>query len=183
MVTMLKDWLGAVEYNGKTYDSVEAFLSDFKSDSDTIHIKLRTSAKNAKMSAQNVSESASKILKVTVKAYMTKPATPDFDFMAKWNDNKPMPLRTMIGTVEKETRGMVYMHLHGFAQKTITCACCGRELTNPESRYYGIGPICLEKIGIMRNITDIKNITEDLEKIEWSGWIIKSSILEREEVE
>lgn len=46
---------------------------------------------------------------IKVKAYMTKPATPQFDFMQKWNNNKPMPYRIMKGEKVKETKGMVYM--------------------------------------------------------------------------
>lgn len=121
-------------------------------------------------------------IKITVKPYMTKESTPEFDFMEKWNNNRPMPMRTMVGTVEKETKGMVYMHLHGYAQQTITCACCGKELTNPVSRLYGIGPVCLAKIGITRNIEDVENIKEELVKVEWTGWVIKSAITEQEEI-
>ena len=113
---------------------------------------------------------------------MTQKATPDFDFMAKWNNDNPMPLRTMIGTAEKETRGMIYMKLHGFAKPTITCACCGKELTNPISRHYGIGPICLSKLGIARDIEDVSGISEELVNITWEGWIIKSAIIEQEAV-
>ena len=49
--------------------------------------------------------------KITVKKYMTEPATANFDFQDKWNDGKPMPLCTMRGKVTKETRGMYYMEL------------------------------------------------------------------------
>jgi hypothetical protein len=34
-----------------------------------------------------------------------------------------------------------------YGQRTGTCSCCGRELTNAESRARGIGPICAEKYG------------------------------------
>ena len=34
---------------------------------------------------------------------------------------------------------------HGLTYKN--CACCGRELTNQESKDRGIGPICAEKWG------------------------------------
>ena len=71
--------------------------------------------------------------KITVKKYMTEPATPNFDFHDKWNDGKPMPLCTMQGKVTKETRGMFHMELK-----------------------------------------------ED--DITWTGWVIKSSIKEWEEV-
>ena len=52
-----------------------------------------------------------KSYKITVKKYMTEPATFNFDFQDKWNDGKPMPLCTMHGKVTKETRGMYYMKL------------------------------------------------------------------------
>lgn len=113
---------------------------------------------------------------ITVKQYMTEKGTPSFDFMTKWNGDKPMPCRIMSGIKVKETRGMVYMKLHALSKPTVTCTCCGRELTNPISRYYGIGPICLEKIGITRDISDVENIKEDLVNITWEGWIIKSAI-------
>ena len=74
-----------------------------------------------------------KSYKITVKKYMTEPATANFDFQDKWNDGKPMPLCIMQGEVIKETRGMYYMQLK----------------------------------------------TDD---ISWTGWVIKSSIKEWEEI-
>lgn len=52
-----------------------------------------------------------KSYKITVKKYMTEPATVNFDFQDKWNNGKPMPLCSMQGDVIKETRGMYYMKL------------------------------------------------------------------------
>ena len=52
-----------------------------------------------------------KSYKITVKKYMTEPATTTFDFQDKWNNGLPMPLCTMQGKVIKETRGMYYMEL------------------------------------------------------------------------
>ena len=52
-----------------------------------------------------------KSYKITVKKYMTEPATANFDFQDKWNNGKPMPLCTMHGKVTKETRGMFHMEL------------------------------------------------------------------------
>ena len=52
-----------------------------------------------------------KSYKITVKKYMTEPATANFDFQDKWNNGKPMPLCTMHGKVTKETRGMFNMEL------------------------------------------------------------------------
>ena len=188
MLKLIESWKGAVEVDGVKYDSIQALTSSSKTFSDKVHIVLHASAKNAtekhtdseKQSIEASTDSTE--YRITVKKYMTQPASVGFDFMEKWNNNKPMPMRTMQGTVEKETRGMVYMNLHGFGQKTITCACCGKELTNPISRHYGIGPICLGKLGIVNQIDDVENIKEQLEKIKWSGWIIKSSITEKEEI-
>lgn len=188
MLKLIESWKGAVEINGENYDSVQSALKAFSVSNDKIHIVLHSDVKNATQSMrasskQTIEQSADKTeYRITVKKYMTQPATPSFDFMAKWNNNKPMPMRIMRGTIEKETRGMVYMNLHGFAQKTITCACCGKELTNPISRHYGIGPICLGKLGIVNAIDDVENIKEQLVNIKWSGWVIRSAITEREEI-
>ena len=187
MITMLKNWNGAVDVNGKSYDNINSVLtSDFEAGKPfTIVLyshkaEKEQQAKNGRNSVQEVARTGEK--RISVRAYMTKYATPEFDFMAKWNNDNPMPMRTMVGTVEKETRGMVYMRLHGFGEATITCAVCGKELTNPISRHYGIGPICLGKLGITRDIDDVENIKEELENVEWSGWIIKSAITEEEDV-
>ena len=52
-----------------------------------------------------------KSYKITVKKYMTEPATSTFDFQDKWNNGNPMPLCIMQGKVTKETRGMFHMEL------------------------------------------------------------------------
>lgn len=58
-----------------------------------------------------------KSYRITVKKYMTEPATSTFDFHSKWNDDKPMPLTVMQGSIEKETRGMYYMSLEEYDNK------------------------------------------------------------------
>lgn len=185
MKAILSKWQGAIEIDGTRYESVKDAVSLFKTLNSKSSIKLYASAVKAdtEQNRQHIEQTTdSTEYEITVKKYMTQPSSGGFDFMLKWNDNKPMPMRTMQGTVEKETRGMVYMNLHGFGQKTITCACCGKELTNPVSRHYGIGPICLGKLGIVSAIDDVENIKEQLERIKWSGWIIKSSIINRKEI-
>lgn len=184
MITLLKSWKGPVEINGTRYNSIKDAPSTLSGD---IHIKLLVNTQNVVSDAGNapkaqIVDACPIEYKITVKKYMTEKASPSFDFMSKWNNNNPMPMRTMQGTVLQETKGMIKMKLHGLALATINCSCCGKELTNPISRHYGIGPICLSKIGIVRDISDIENIKEDLENIEWEGWIIKSAITEREEV-
>ncbi len=183
MLSLMKNWKGEVEVNGVHYNNIsEVKISDLCNlDSVTIHLSSAVK-KSLKSSNSVLVSDDKKHYRITVKQYMTKPASPEFDFMTRWNKDIPMPMRMMEGTVEKETRGMVYMKLHGFARQTITCACCGKELTNPISRYYGIGPVCLAKLGIARQIDDIDNIKEDLAKIEWEGWVIKSAITEQEEI-
>ena len=185
MKAILSKWQGAIEIGGTRYESVKDAVSLFKTLNSKSSIKLYASAVKAdtEQNRQHIEQATdSTEYEITVKKYMTQPSSGGFDFMLKWNQNKPMPCVTMRGTVEKETRGMVYMNLHGFAKPTITCMCCGRELTNPVSRHYGIGPICLSKIGIARQIDDIENIKEDLVKMKWSGWLIKSAITSRKEI-
>ena len=86
------------------------------------------------------------MLRITVKSYMTQKSTPTFDFMSKWNNDIPMPLRVMYGTKIEETRGMVKMQLHGdiLANEgpVDVCMKCGKLITNKVSRYFGMGPVC-----------------------------------------
>jgi hypothetical protein len=123
-----------------------------------------------------------KSYKITVKKYMTEPATPNFDFQDKWNNGKPMPLCIMQGEVIKETRGMYYMNLQGKAEPTSKCLVCGKTLTNPISKLYGIGLECSEKIGLIRIESEeeakekLKHIMEQIDDISWTGWVIRSSI-------
>lgn len=188
MLSLIKDWKGKVEIDGVEYESIQDATKRFKSVSGDVHIILKSNCEIVLNRAtdgvkQTIAKSDDeKEYRITVKKYMTEQATPSFDFMAKWNDNKPMPMRIMTGTVEKETRGMVYMNLHGEGRETITCMCCGKELTNPVSRHYGIGPICMSKVGIHCDISNVDEIKEKLVDIKWSGWLIKSAIIEREEV-
>ena len=189
MITMLQDWKGEVEINNERFDNITAFISRNKPLSGPVCIKLYPQAVKRefdtfKSVTDDDKEQGVTQYRVTVRQYMTKPTEigSDFDFMLKWNNNVPMPLRTMVGTVEKETRGMYKMHLKGFGEKTCTCMRCGRPLTNPISKHYGIGPECMEKLGLARDIEDVEGIKNDLQEIEWTGWCIKSAITEMEEV-
>lgn len=124
--------------------------------------------------------------KVTVKKYMTEPATTTFDFQDKWNNGIPMPMITMVGEVIKETRGMFQMKLHGQAEATCNCLHCGRKLTNKVSMLYGIGPICGEHYGINPFETEeelqenLEQVMDKIKNIQWEGWVIKSAIKEWE---
>lgn len=184
MLTMLKDYNGEIEINDVKYNSVKDAIKRFNSDSDTISIKLRTKRDNAIKTHSDAIQH-----KITVKQYMTRKATPEFDFMKQWNNDVPMPLRTMIGTVEKETRGMVYMTLHGdiTEEKTQRCLMCGRPITNPVSQYFGMGPECggHNYINPFYSKEELENAVKDyrenvLKNMRWSGWIIKSAVLSDE---
>jgi hypothetical protein len=189
MLTMLKDYKGLIEINGEKYDSVKTALNRFKSDSDTITIKLSSKHQESVKSSVRASESNT-LKKIYVKQYMTKKSSPDFTFMTQYNNDNPMPYREMIGTVEKETRGMVYMKLHAdiSAERTFRCMCCGRPLTNPVSQYFGIGPECggHNYVNPFYNEEELKKAVNDyrkvLQNVTWEGWIIKSAILEEEEI-
>ena len=129
-----------------------------------------------------------KSYKITVKKYMTESATSTFDFQDKWNNGIPMPLCIMQGEVIKETRGMHYMNLYGKAEPTTKCLVCGKNLTNPVSKLYGVGPECSEKIGLIRIESEeeakekLKDIMKQIDDISWTGWVIKSAIKEWEEI-
>lgn len=126
---------------------------------------------------------------IQVKSYMTKKATASFDFMKKWNNDVPMPMRIMVGEVVKETRGMVYMKLHAdiLQEKTFVCMKCGRPLTNPVSQYFGVGPECgghnyVNPFNSEEELhAAVAEYRKQLNDVTWEGWIIKSAI-ERKEV-
>jgi len=194
MITMLKSWQGKVTVNGQEYENIQSIISGFKPGDGSICIKLYPQVEtpvpreNMKVPVENISKASE--VRITVKKYMTEKATPQFDFMDKWNNNNPMPLRTMTGKVLKETRGMVQMELHGdiWAKKISTCMCCGRKLTNPVSQYFGIGPECggHNYVNPFDSEEELKEAVDaykqKLQKITWTGWIIRSSIISMEEV-
>lgn len=199
MIAMLKNWKGAIEINGVHYDSInDAFKGSNLTDGMQISIKLLPAVKSANKAANiekygNTVKSVKHNLqeyRITVKKYMTQKAEPGFDFMAKWNNDNPMPFRIMTGTVEKETRGMVYMKLHGdmYAEQMCTCMKCGKRLTNKVSQYFGIGPECGGHNYVNPFDTEeelkqaVSQYRKKLQAITWEGWIIKSAITEQEEV-
>lgn len=122
---------------------------------------------------------------------MTKKSSPEFDFMAKWNNDNPMPLRTMIGTIERETKGMIYVKLHGdiIAEQMQFCMKCGKPITNAVSQFFGMGPECggHNYVNPFESEEELKSVVESyrknhLQKITWEGWLVKSAIITQEEV-
>ena len=179
MIKQLAKWSGRVDINGVNYAGVEDIPSTVTLDNTTVITLI------PRQTIQEVKEAVEHI--ITVKQYMTQPATPEFDFIKHWNNNIPMPMCTMVGTVEKETQGMVYMHLHGelIAERMFTCMYCGRPLTNPVSQFFGCGPECSghgymlpENYTMEQLKAEVDAYKKKLLNVKWSGWIIKSAIKE-----
>jgi hypothetical protein len=60
-----------------------------------------------------------------------------------------------------------------------TCRCCNRSLTNPASIHFGVGPICLEKIGDTSLITQWKEwlkIANDVDQRQLEADVMEISI-------
>lgn len=176
-----------IEVNGSVYPNVEKALEGLKGFDGMYTIRIPSKA-TIKESVSTVTPKVNeKVFRVNVRQYMTKKASPEFDFMSKYNNDIPMPLRTMYGVVLEETKGMYKMKLHGRAEKDSTiCLKCGRKLTHPVSKYYGLGPECgehhhLAPINILEKLQNEEVIFQEVDKrlreTVWEGWIIKTAIL------
>lgn len=192
MLSLLKSWKGEVEVNGVRFNSISDAQKHVKlNDLHDNRILLLSTVKQRSETLKQRNTNDLAVYRITVKQYMTKKAEPSFDFMAKWNNNIPMPFCTMIGTIEKETRGMVYMKLHAdiYAPVITTCMKCGRPLTNKISQFFGVGPECgghnyVNPFNSEEELNNaVKAYREQLQKITWEGWIIKSAIKEQEIIE
>ena len=183
MLSLLKNYTGKVAMEGRTYNSLADI--DCINRNGKIDITL--------LPAQKMTDKPKykHLYKVTVRQYMTKKSTPSFDFMKKWNEDIPMPMVTMVGVKVKETSGMVRMRLHVDITQPLTSKCmkCGRPITNKISQYFGMGPECGD-----HNYTNpfaseeelkeaVNSYREKLRNITWEGWIIKSAILDMEELD
>ena len=129
-----------------------------------------------------------KLYRITVKKYMTQKSNRDFDFMYKWNNDIPMPFVRMTAKVIKQTRGMIYAECFGDIEKTDICMKCGKPLTNPVSRLYGLGPECGQHAYINPFDTEdelrehLEEVKTKIQNIKWTGWIIKSAIKDCEDI-
>ena len=188
MLNLLKDYKGAVEVNGQSFDSFDFALKGLKNFDGQLTIVLNKGAgERVSRASQRVEEVAGdKIYRIKVRQYMTRPSTPEFDFHDKWNNGNPMPMRIMVGRKLKETKGMVRMELWGEITEEVATYCmrCGRTLTNPVSKYFGIGPECGNH-GYNNPFDDeeelkraVKEVDKQLREIKWTGWVIKSAIQE-----
>ena len=123
--------------------------------------------------------------KIEVKSWMLKKSTDTFTFMRDRNNNIPMPLLVMYGTKIGEAPKMIKVKLHGDIRQRITqnCMCCGRAITNPISRYFGMGPKCgehnyINPFGSEEELdAAVASYREHLTKITWIGWIPYSAIV------
>lgn len=189
MESMLKSIQRPMIVNGKTMTAEE--IIEMFGDGKEVTIKLEASAHAQTAQPTRQGDGVFVIggkYRVKVRQYMTKPSTPEFDFQDKWNKGIPMPFRIMTGTVVKETKGMVQMACHAEPMESSICMVCGRRLTHPVSRLYGIGPECGGHAHINPYNTEeelyaaLDEIRSKLNNITWTGWIIKSAIEEMEEV-
>jgi hypothetical protein len=186
--------------NGKLFENAAEAFAAFKDSADDLKIELHLS--DAEIAEKRVSNShiivdvpaasstpsARKltVYKLIVRQYMTKHSSPGFDFMKKYNDDNPMPMRVMYGVILQETPGMYKMQLHCRAHKdSVHCSHCMRELTHPISRVYGVGPICGEHywqadewIKSLANDEEalFKEADKRLRQITWEGWIPKKAL-------
>jgi len=190
MLSLIGDYKGALEINGIGYSNLKEATQALKGSSGQLTIVLNKGATglthNATSQVNKLEGSA--IYKIRVRQYMTRPASPEFDFHTKWNNDNPMPMRIMVGRKLKETRGMVQMELWGeiVGELTTQCMKCGRALNNPVSKYFGIGPECGGHNYNNPFETDeelhqaVADMQEKLKEVRWTGWIIKSAIEEEE---
>lgn len=192
MINLLQGYKGSLEVNGHMYNSLNEVVQALKGYKGELTIVLNKGAKIKEYEAPANQENkvqeiqGSPIYRIKVRQYMTRPASPEFDFHTKWNNDQPMPMRIMVGRKLKETRGMVQMELWGEITEELTqhCMKCGRVLSNPVSKYFGIGPECGGHNYTNPFETDeelklaVKDMQEQLRNIKWTGWIIKSAIEE-----
>lgn len=187
MLSLLGNYNGTLVINNIEYPSISAAKQALQGYVGTISIILNPENKKVAYSENKMTKSGtSDVYRIKVRQYMTKAPTPDFDFHDRWNGGIPMPLRTMVGRKLQETKGMVKMQLWGEITERTTNICmkCGRTLSNPVSRYFGIGPECggHNYINPFDSETKLKEaidiVQKQLKEICWTGWIIKSAIEE-----
>lgn len=188
MQNLISNWHGDIEINGQKVDSY--FKLNSLSNGPIRIVLYPNHNRKVAQDTDNKVRDANGSYRITVKPYMTKQATPQFDFMAKWNNDIPMPLMTMVGEKIKETNGMVYMDLHGDITTKITQQClkCGKPITNDVSKYFGMGPKCggHNYINPFNTEEELKSAVGEyrkkLQNIKWKGWMPKSAIIEQVEI-
>ena len=180
-------WEGEIIIDGVRYSSVDEIPRELEL-TDNMNILL---IPKENVRASQDTQASNTEYRITVRQYMTRKSTPSFDFMSKYNNDIPMPLMTMIGTIEKETPGMYKMNLRADTSfiKLDRCMKCGKPITNPVSKFFGMGPECGNHnyVNPFNSETELNEAInqykdETLSKIKWCGWVIKSAITEMEEL-
>lgn len=174
MLSLLQNYAGNIEVDGEPEQG------------KPFHIILKSNTPEAVKEEQKDNTE----YRITVKRYMTRKSNPGFDFMLKYNNDVPMPFVTMIGRKIKETKGMVYMELHGdiYAKTIPHCMKCGKPITNPVSQFFGMGPECGQHnyVNPFESDEELQKAVEQyriqLQQVTWSGWVIKSAITEEVEL-
>lgn len=177
MLEFLQNYVGTIQVNNQNINPCDIvnIINECK-DNLTIQLTPSTIVNNSTPLKQYV---------FTVVDWMLRRSTDSFLFMKTWNNDKPMPLKTMQGVIQRETRGMYYLQLQPLKTNFTSCMICGRVLTNGNSKLVGIGPECVRKLGLHININDSSSVSiikNKLDTIHWSGWIPKTAILEMKEV-
>lgn len=201
MLEYLKGVQGAVCVNNVNYESIDKAIQDLQKRKYNGPVEILLGARSAAPASSTHAAEApvnaatsqapvqaatdnGTIYKIKVRQYMTKAPNAQFEFHTKWNNGIPMPMRIMVGKKLQETRGMVKMELWAQITEEVTMVCmkCGRTLTNPVSRYFGIGPECGGHNYVHPFDTDeelraaVAAHNAELQNIRWTGWIIKSSL-------
>ncbi len=186
MLNYLENYRGSVNVNGTDYSTVKHALRALNGYIGPVVVLLGNTqqAEPHENPQPQVGSNDGTVYQIKVRQYMTKPATIDFDFHDKWNKGVPMPMRIMVGRKLKETKGMVQMELWGeiVGEQMTACMKCGRTLTNPVSRYFGIGPECGSHHHVNPFDSDealqeaVAEVQQQLQEVKWTGWIIKSAI-------
>ena len=164
MIKQLANWQGVISVNGVEYGSVDEVSA--LPLNDRAVIRLIPANRKEKVQSTTIEDDPERV--ITVRQFMTQV------------ESNPMPMRTMVGKIKRETAKAYYMELHGQALPVVTCMRCGRSLTNPVSRHYGLGIECIQKVGIPFEADDVENIKEALVDVKWTGWLPKSAILENQ---
>ena len=189
----LLNYTKQLKVNGQLFPNSAAAYEAFKTYEGEVKIELNiadtVADTNTPASSTAAHPSGDLVVQIKVRQYMTQKATSGFDFMRKYNEDKPMPMRVMYGRIVEETKGMYKMELHCRPTPMSICMKCGRTLEHPVSLLYGLGPEC----GSHFHINPLQSKEEldaaydqmkaSLSEVTWTGWIIKAAIEEWKQVE
>ena len=110
---------------------------------------------------KNYSDPKEDLVLFTFKDYLIKPFE-NFDFHEKFNKGKIIPLKIMQGRIIRTVGKMYYIKVRGYYIKTDYCLHCLKKNI--------IGPTCSDCFKVL-NVNDV-------EEIEWEGFVLISSIEE-----